>query len=115
MPRKKKDNKDNKEEINQVKKKIEEVASDYRKYLVQMGAVSKDQKISQDFMENKKKKDDDKLVFEAPLMDMEEGPLGAMVDSLPTKELKNKFFETIDGYGLRINLNNGTVELLIYD
>lgn len=115
-PRKKK----TKEEINDVKKKIEEVASDYRKYLIQMGGVApKDLKVSPGFMNDipdaVKAKKKDKHVYEVPLVDMEDGPLGTMMDSLPNDQLKNKFFEIIESHGLRFNLDDGTIELLIYN
>lgn len=130
MPRKKpnsdKDNKDNNKNIEQIKKKIDDVANDYKKYLQQMGhTTNKDEIITKKFMDEfdkvknkenvvKNKEGDDRYVYEVPLVDFD-GPFQSIMDTLPNDEIKDKLFDIIENHGLRINVNNGTIELLIYD
>lgn len=122
MPRKKKPENNENNNIDQdiqiVKKKIEDVANEYKKYLFQMGPSSgKDDIITNKFMDDFKKeqpKQTDKFVYEVPLIDLENA-FGPILDNLPNDELRDKFYTILEDHGLRININDGTIELLIYD
>ena len=116
MPKKKEDpKKENNDDISKVKKEIESVANDYKKYLLQMGIKEKDNKFMDPEIKINKKVKNDKYVYEVPLLDFEEGPLRTIVHSLPDDDLRDKFFDAIENYGIRINVDNGTVELLVYN
>lgn len=114
MPRKKSDNNENEyDKINKIKKEIEVVAFDYKKYLKELG-VNIEPKNDNSNKKTEKQQQKSKYVYEFPLIDMEDR-FSEIMDSLPNDNMRDKFLDTIEKYGLRIDIDNSNIELLIYD